>query len=139
MAANLNPVSKTMEKAVVVKLDEKSPIGIRTFTCSILEQVIHFHIVLMNKTAYVWVGVSGDVINMSVAMPTRFESVPTGTELLGSSLGTTATNMAKRLAKKTGQQVFVSCDIPNQDTDRMTPLIEKRILKEILPETTPSS
>ena len=46
-----------------------------------------------------------------MAMPTRFAEMPTSTALSG-ACGAGAESLARRLAKRTGEQWFVSCDFP---------------------------
>ncbi|XP_063779138.1 proteasome assembly chaperone 4 isoform X2 [Pseudophryne corroboree] len=58
------------------------------------------------------------------------DSVPLSTLILGDKSDTTSSSFAQRLAMKTKKQVFVSVNIPSNDSQLML-LIEKRIKEEM--------
>jgi hypothetical protein len=57
--------------------------------------------------------------------------MPTTVAVLGSGMADADCSMAQRLAKKTGKQIFVSCDLPT-DPNILILAVEKRILREIV-------
>jgi len=120
------------EAAVIEVLETPPSIGVKSFSQSVMGQELHFKLTLMDQCAHAWVGLDADLTNFAVAIPTRFEPIPSTAELLGSALDSSSTGMAQRLAKKSGMQFFVSCNIPmSQDSQKMLAIVEKRILKEI--------
>ena len=56
--------------------------------------------------------------------------MPATTAVLGSGQADTDCKLAQRLSKKTGKQIFVSCDLPT-DPPAVLLAVEKRILKEL--------
>nr|XP_034300422.1 proteasome assembly chaperone 4-like [Crassostrea gigas] len=98
------------------------------FSDKIMDTVVNFQVLKLKDSFYVWMGSSNKLGNVTVAMPTKFSSVPSGSVLLGPSDSHCLT-IAQRLAKKTGRQVFVSGTVDYNQL--MLPLIEKRIGQEL--------
>ncbi|XP_061184476.1 proteasome assembly chaperone 4-like [Saccostrea echinata] len=98
------------------------------FSDKIMEKVVHFQVLKLKESFYIWICTSNKLGNLAVAMQTKFSSIPSGAVLLGPADSHCFT-IAQRLAKKTGKQVFVSGSV---DYDQlMLPLIEKRIGQEL--------
>lgn len=57
--------------------------------------------------------------------------MPSTVAVMGSGMADTDCAMAQRLSKKTGLQIFASCDLP-KDPSAVVLAVEKRILKEIV-------
>lgn len=103
--------------------------SIHTFSDKIMDKLMHFQVIKLDDSFHVWIGqTSGKFGEMSVAMNTKFSSVPTASAIIGGT-DSPSVCMAQRLAKKTGKQVFVSCDFPYNQL--IQPLIEKRIGEEL--------
>lgn len=67
---------------------------------------------------------------LAVAMCSRFDSIPVCISLLADISEATSTGLARRLARRTSKQVFVSYDLSNTDSD-FTLLVENRIIEEM--------
>ncbi|OCT74445.1 proteasome assembly chaperone 4 [Xenopus laevis] len=111
---------------------ESSPraITLYNFSEKICEQLVHFHVMGMEDCFFLWVGLSPVLANLSMAMCSRFDSVPLSTLVFGDTSDIMSTSFAQRLAKKTKKQVFASVNIPTNESQLML-LIEKRIRQEM--------
>ncbi|XP_033218389.1 proteasome assembly chaperone 4-like [Belonocnema kinseyi] len=89
------------------------------------------HILKMEDSLYLWVGEkSKDIMDdFSLAFPSKYESQPVVTKLLGPVADTTSNNIAKRLAKKFGKPVYVSFNL--QADNLSLPGIEKSLHDEL--------
>ena len=88
---------------------------------------------IMDKSCFLWLSTPDNEPNlgsMSMAIPTRFDSMPTSTTLLGSD--DKGSEIAQRLSKRFNMQVFVSCNLPETYEDEMVQVSSKLvdILKE---------
>ncbi|XP_073534803.1 proteasome assembly chaperone 4 [Phyllobates terribilis] len=106
------------------------PISIHNFSEKISDRLVHFHVMSLQDCFFLWVGFSARLCNLSVAMCSRFDSMPLSSLILGDKSDTTSGSFAQRLAKKTKKQVFASVNIPTNDSQLML-LIEKRIKEEM--------
>ncbi|XP_063779137.1 proteasome assembly chaperone 4 isoform X1 [Pseudophryne corroboree] len=106
------------------------PITVHNFSEKICDRLIHFHVMGLEGCFFLWVGLSAGLCNLAVAMCSKFDSVPLSTLILGDKSDTTSSSFAQRLAMKTKKQVFVSVNIPSNDSQLML-LIEKRIKEEM--------
>eukprot|EP00048_Salpingoeca_helianthica_P010450 m.150401 g.150401 ORF g.150401 m.150401 type:complete len:121 (+) comp15082_c1_seq2:72-434(+) len=88
-------------------------------------------IIFMQNSLWVWMGAEGRLDALAMAMPSRFESTPIGTALVGEISDPTSKSIAQRLAKKTGCQCFVSCNFDSSDP-LIAAAMEKKVLEEIL-------
>lgn len=103
-------------------------LGVHTFQTEVMNQTVFFQVIKLCDSFHLWVGTSSNFGDMSVAMNTKFSSLPTGSVLIGQS-ESTSLPMAQRLSKRTGKQVFVSSSLP---FDRVIlPIVEKRIGEEL--------
>eukprot|EP00041_Stephanoeca_diplocostata_P024673 m.631894 g.631894 ORF g.631894 m.631894 type:complete len:129 (+) comp22574_c0_seq4:293-679(+) len=111
---------------------ESSGMSVKQFSVKYADTVtIHFHMISFSGGVYVWTGLSsGALLNFAVAIPTRFDDIPASTELLSSAVDTSSTLMAQRIAKRTGLQVFISCDLPSEPRGLQS-AVERRILQEL--------
>ncbi|XP_033113054.1 proteasome assembly chaperone 4-like isoform X1 [Anneissia japonica] len=100
------------------------------FSASLFEQLVHFYILQLNDSFLVWIGtVPQELTNLSVAMNSKFNKNVNFTTLLGDTADLTANTIAQRLAKKTGKQAFVSCNLPS--ISQLLPLVESRLMTEL--------
>ncbi|XP_026984061.1 proteasome assembly chaperone 4 isoform X4 [Sagmatias obliquidens] len=105
-------------------------VSLHNFSARLWEQLVHFHVMRLTDSLFLWVGATPHLRNLSVAMCTRYDPIPVSTALLGDVSDTTSTGLAQRLARKTSKQVFVSYNLPNTDSS-FTLLVENRIKEEM--------
>jgi len=78
------------------------------------ENVIHVHVLQLNKSALIWINSSEiSMKNLVVAMPTSFSKDSTSVNLLGDRSSATSCTLAQRLSTRTNQQIFVSINFPD--------------------------
>ncbi|XP_028912295.1 proteasome assembly chaperone 4-like [Ornithorhynchus anatinus] len=105
-------------------------ISLHNFSARLWEQLIHFHVMQLTDSLFLWVGAAPSLRNLAVAMCSRYDSIPLTTSLIGDASDTTSNSKAQRLARKTKKQVFVSYILQNTDCN-FTLLIENRIKEEM--------
>jgi hypothetical protein len=91
-------------------------------------------VMIMEKSCFLWISTPDDVPtlgSMSTAIPTRFDSMPISSALLGSD--DMSSEIAQRLSKRFNIQVFISCNLPETYEDDMVQINSK--LVDILKET----
>ena len=91
-----------------------------------------FLVYQMKESLVVWIGCQNDpsLKELSLAMSTNYEKTPTPIKLFGSVSSITSQALAVRLSKKLKKQVFVSCNVPEEDQAFLT-CVEKRLVEEI--------
>mmetsp|Transcript_42988 Transcript_42988/g.69752 ORF Transcript_42988/g.69752 Transcript_42988/m.69752 type:complete len:139 (-) Transcript_42988:654-1070(-) len=95
---------------------------------------VHFHILCLVESFFIWVGVSPPrLARMDAAFPAKFDPFPTTTTLFGKSTDDSSLALAGRLVKKFGKPFFVSLTLPPESS--MLPLVEKRLVQELQKET----
>lgn len=107
----------------------ESKFKVHTFSDTLLDQTVHFQVLKMKDSLYIWIGSSPELSSLAVAMCTRYDSVPSVANLLGSKADLNSSTLAQRLAKKTKKQCFVSYNVPTENM--MLSLVEQRINQEI--------
>ncbi|EDL98312.1 rCG44200, isoform CRA_b [Rattus norvegicus] len=105
-------------------------VSLHNFSARLWEQLVHFHVMRLTDSLFLWVGATPHLRNLAVAMCSRFDSIPVCTSLFGDTSDTTSTGLAQRLARKTSKQVFVSYNLSNTDSN-FTLLVENRIKEEM--------
>jgi hypothetical protein len=75
------------------------------------------NIIFLDKSCIVWIGEAESaptMENLIMSMPTRFETYPLSSMLLGNDVenDANATGISQRLSKKFSIQTFVSCSVP---------------------------
>ncbi|KAL4450043.1 hypothetical protein ABPG77_010712 [Micractinium sp. CCAP 211/92] len=97
------------------------------------EQQLFFQLVVLQRQIYAWVGTAPPrLTSLCLAVPTRLDPVPAATSLLPgpSAADEDLTSMAQRIAKRAGQPVALSVNLPaNQPL--MRAFAEKRLLQEL--------
>ncbi|XP_053520069.1 proteasome assembly chaperone 4 isoform X4 [Artibeus jamaicensis] len=134
------------------------PVSLHNFSARLWEQLVHFHVMRLTDSLFLWVGATPHLRNLAVAMCSRYsrgprwpgraqvplgdgalcslpgpeaeDSIPVSTSLLGDTSDTTSTGLAQRLARKTNKQVFVSYNLQNADSN-FALLVENRIKEEM--------
>ncbi|XP_071957420.1 proteasome assembly chaperone 4-like isoform X2 [Antedon mediterranea] len=101
------------------------------FSTTMFEKCVHFYVLQLHESFLVWIGtVPHELTNLSVAINSKFEkNTASTTTLLGDMADLSANSIAQRLAKKTGKQVFVSCNLPA--VGEFLPLVEARLMTEL--------
>ncbi|XP_076449618.1 proteasome assembly chaperone 4-like [Babylonia areolata] len=111
-------------------VDAAPQISVHNFSDMILGNQMFFHVIKLSESFHICIGSSPVLKNMAVAMQTKYDKgTASGSILFGDTSDPVSLNMAQKLAKRTGKQVFVSCSVP-YDQNQL-PLIEKRISEEI--------
>uniref|UniRef100_A0A8C6CGV6 Proteasome assembly chaperone 4 n=1 Tax=Moschus moschiferus TaxID=68415 RepID=A0A8C6CGV6_MOSMO len=105
-------------------------VSLHNFSARLWEQLVHFHVMRLTDSLFLWVGATPHLRNLAVAMCTRYDSIPLSTALLGDTSDTMSTGLAQRLARKTSKQVFVSYNLPNTSSS-FELLVENRIKEEM--------
>lgn len=105
---------------------EEPVIGVKEFSASILGQSVQFQVIRMQQSFFLWAGTRPGFKSLAVAMQTRLDDRPISTHLLGSATNVASSSLAKKLAKATNCQCFVSTDITNPSVYLAT---EQHLLK----------
>ncbi|XP_055964462.1 proteasome assembly chaperone 4 [Sorex fumeus] len=105
-------------------------VSLHNFSARLWEQLVHFHVMRLTDSLFLWVGATPHLRNLAVAMCSRFDSVPVATSLFGDASDPASAGLAQRLARKTRKQVFVSYNLPTADSG-FTLLVENRIKEEM--------
>ncbi|KAF2905367.1 hypothetical protein ILUMI_00816 [Ignelater luminosus] len=108
-----------------------STFKLHVFTAEIVDRKIIFQVIKMLESVFISINYSNGLYfnDLSLAMLNRYDKVPMTTQLLGDFSESSSKNMAMRVSKKLGKNVYVSCNI---DNDRMSlPFVEKRLYEEI--------
>ncbi|CAL4061736.1 unnamed protein product [Meganyctiphanes norvegica] len=100
------------------------------FCSDIGERTIYYHLLHMSGSVYAWVGTEqANMGSMVTALATRVGPPASATLLGPSSVGSHAwSQVAQRLHSRTGQQVLLSVNLPNDD---VLPQVEQRLLEEL--------
>ncbi|KAG2217198.1 hypothetical protein INT45_005407 [Circinella minor] len=101
-----------------------------------ITEAIHFQLVQMNKSMFIWVGKQqSNMKDLSIAMPpTGSQSIASVTTVLGQDISEQSRNLGRRLGSKYQQQFFISLDIGNQD-EMLMAFVEKKLselIKKVL-------
>ncbi|KAJ3196890.1 hypothetical protein HDU67_003909 [Dinochytrium kinnereticum] len=98
----------------------------------ILGKQVYFHLMLMQKSIFVWVGIStstagqakspsiGALKGLNLAVPTKFERMASVTNLIPQGLNDPSEQISQHLATKFKRPIFLSCDLqvdPLEDID----------------------
>ncbi|KAK7802295.1 hypothetical protein U0070_012817 [Myodes glareolus] len=105
-------------------------VSLHNFSARLWEQLIHFHVMRLTDSLFLWVGATPHLRNLAVAMCSRYDPIPVCTSLFGDTSDATSSGLAQRLARKTSKQVFVSYNLSNTDSN-FTLLVENRIKEEM--------
>ncbi|XP_063489080.1 proteasome assembly chaperone 4 isoform X2 [Symphalangus syndactylus] len=81
-------------------------VSLHNFSARLWEQLVHFHVMRLTDSLFLWVGATPHLRNLAVAMCSRYDSIPVSTSLLGDTSDTTSTGLAQRLAKPLYQPIF---------------------------------
>lgn len=109
----------------------KSNFEIHNFGTEIAETPVHFQVLKMDNSLFIWIGSWTDPTfsDLGMALNSSYDRLPLFTRLMGSNTDMTSLNIACRLSKKLERAVFVSYNLPS---DRLIlPAVEKRLQEEV--------
>ena len=98
-------------------------------SCTVIGNVI-----ILKDSCFVWIGSQDSEPAMSslvTAMPTRFDSVPISTTLIQGEEDFSG-DMAVRLSKRLGIQLFVSCNLSNNFVTELS-AVDRYLVNFLLP------
>uniref|UniRef100_A0ABI7ZN38 Proteasome assembly chaperone 4 n=1 Tax=Felis catus TaxID=9685 RepID=A0ABI7ZN38_FELCA len=72
-------------------------VSLHNFSARLWEQLVHFHVMRLTDSLFLWVGATPHLRNLAVAMCNRYDSIPVSTSLLGDTSDTTSSGLAQRL------------------------------------------
>ncbi|XP_030886448.1 proteasome assembly chaperone 4 isoform X2 [Mirounga angustirostris] len=72
-------------------------VSLHNFSARLWEQLVHFHVMRLTDSLFLWVGATPHLRNLAVAMCNRYDSIPVSTSLLGDTSDTTSAGLAQRL------------------------------------------
>ncbi|XP_069880754.1 proteasome assembly chaperone 4 isoform X4 [Dipodomys merriami] len=75
-------------------------VSLHNFSARLWEQLVHFHVMRLTDSLFLWVGATPHLRSLAVAMCSRYDSIPVCTSLFGDTSDTTSTGLAQRLAEK---------------------------------------
>ncbi|XP_032105964.1 LOW QUALITY PROTEIN: proteasome assembly chaperone 4 [Sapajus apella] len=83
-------------------------VSLHNFSARLWEQLVHFHVMRLTDSLFLWVGATPHLRNLAVAMCSRYDSIPVSTSLLGDTSDTTSTGLAQRLGL--GGETGLACE-----------------------------
>ncbi|PNI62997.1 PSMG4 isoform 4 [Pan troglodytes] len=105
-------------------------VSLHNFSARLWEQLVHFHVMRLTDSLFLWVGATPHLRNLAVAMCSRYDSIPSwpagdgeaavcpvllfqdsipvSTSLLGDTSDTTSTGLAQRLGL--GGKTGLACE-----------------------------
>ncbi|KAF0700924.1 Aste57867_8572 [Aphanomyces stellatus] len=101
-----------------------------------VDQKFNVQIWLLPNACFVWIGLDGSPArmgSMSTAVKTRYDPLPLASSLIGGSGDEVEQQMAQRLVLRTGKQVFVSCNLPEDDME-LCAFVERQIVARLREE-----
>ncbi|KAG6431324.1 hypothetical protein SASPL_109403 [Salvia splendens] len=94
--------------------------------------LLHFQIIRLQKQIYVWIGCnSASFGHLYAALPTRPSNAVGVTSLIGGSSDNTGSGIARRLVLKTGLNVVLACNLPNNNP-MLEASAEKKLLQKLI-------
>ncbi|KAE9084168.1 hypothetical protein PF010_g20940 [Phytophthora fragariae] len=102
---------------------------------SLLDQSYLVQIWLLSNCVFVWMGSAADkprLGSLSTAIATRYSPMPLITSIVGAP-EMEEQQIAQRLARRTGRQCFVSCQLPDH-LPELFAYVEKQITKRLAKE-----
>eukprot|EP01117_Protostelium_nocturnum_P016290 TRINITY_DN6412_c0_g1_i2.p1 TRINITY_DN6412_c0_g1~~TRINITY_DN6412_c0_g1_i2.p1 ORF type:complete len:145 (+),score=42.63 TRINITY_DN6412_c0_g1_i2:66-500(+) len=131
-----DPVSKlfgsvNVNEGIEILETNSSTLKSHQFSEIYLEHPIHFLVLELKESFYVWIGDTSLANNLSLAMKTNYSSEPsTSNIILGSIKSDFETQMAQHLAKRFGKPFFVSSGLATQDPIFQS-FAEARVFREM--------
>ncbi|KAG9400350.1 proteasome (prosome, macropain) assembly chaperone 4 [Aphanomyces cochlioides] len=125
---------ETMMEAL--RVEERTSTRILDFDGEFVDQHFSVQIWLLANACFVWIGLDSTSVSlgsMSTAVKTKYDPLPLASSLIGGG-SEIEQQMAQRLVLRTGRQVFVSCNLPDDDMD-LGAFIERAIIKRLNQES----
>lgn len=99
--------------------------------CSPLQNVVaHYYVIQLKDSYFLWIGSAPSKFsNLSLALLTKYNSVPTTTNIMGDISDVNSSSLAQKLSRKCKKAVFVSYNLPADP--ELLPLVENRLFEEI--------
>ncbi|XP_052584542.1 proteasome assembly chaperone 4 isoform X3 [Peromyscus californicus insignis] len=72
-------------------------VSLHNFSARLWEQLVHFHVMRLTDSLFLWVGATPQLRNLAVAMCSRYDPIPVCTSLFGDTSDTTSSGLAQRL------------------------------------------
>ncbi len=115
--------------------DQDSYHGIREFRFQevALDVLVFFQILVMNRSYFVWIGSSAgsfDMLDLSMASST--DVLPVSTSLIGNDSDTVGLALSNKLAMKLKTQVYVSFNLPGNQSALLQEL-ERILFLKLIP------
>lgn len=98
------------------------------FTADVLDAAYAFRVLKMNQSIFIYVGQNDNESFDELAMAVPVQDF-VGTTIIGTQYGCDSQELAQQITKRLKKQVFVSCNIPSNNTIRL--LLVKRLTEEI--------
>lgn len=118
--------SSSDDTATITKVDSRwKP---HYFTAEISESMYAFRVIKMNQSLFIYIGQMENESLDEMAMAVPVEDCAS-TTIIGTQYGCDSQELAQQFTRRLKKQVFVSCNIPSNNTIRL--LIVKRIAEEI--------
>jgi len=115
--------------AVAVDL-QKPQLLMHNFSAKLLEQFIHFQIIFMKGSLFIWIGEQlPKTHDLSVSLVSNMDSVPSLSTLMGDH-ESPGNSISQRIAKQYQVVTFVSYNAPNSQR-YLDALVEKRLVREL--------
>mmetsp|Transcript_18629 Transcript_18629/g.44504 ORF Transcript_18629/g.44504 Transcript_18629/m.44504 type:complete len:110 (-) Transcript_18629:1149-1478(-) len=90
------------------------------FSAEGLDSVVHFHVVLLPRHCFVWLGLAdAKFSDLNAAIPTPYDEIPSCSNLMGASSSGEGFMLAQRLSLSLKMPVLCSYNLP-----RNSPLLQ---------------
>ncbi|CAG0895834.1 unnamed protein product [Cyprideis torosa] len=109
---------------------EESGVAVHSFTAALGDTRLHFYVLKLQDSFLIWVGHGSGFHDLSSAMLTRYSTTPVSTQIMGATESMVSQNIATRLSKRSGKQVFFSLNCSIQ-SPQIAAWAESRIVQEM--------
>ncbi|WCJ23219.1 hypothetical protein M5689_005258 [Euphorbia peplus] len=102
------------------------------FTEIVNDVALHFQIIRLPKQIYAWVSSNSCKFgHLYAAAPTRPNNTPSVSCLLGGTSDNVGSGIARRLVLKTGLNILLACNIPN-NTPMLEASAERKLVEKLI-------
>ncbi|GFT41278.1 proteasome assembly chaperone 4 [Trichonephila clavipes] len=110
---------------------EESLLKTHTFTDTLLDCHVTFHIIKMKDSLFLWIGDQGNFNSLAVAMETPYTTLPVASCLMGFSEDEYSCSLASQLSERLKMQVFASYNLSKNDSNFVY-IVVQRLMQEII-------
>ncbi|XP_043226059.1 proteasome assembly chaperone 4-like [Amphibalanus amphitrite] len=103
-------------------------LGTHSFNCRHQSSIVHCQVLRLADSFFLWLADSPSFQQLAVGMPRGPEAV--SSLLLNQGVRGQSDQLASRLARRTGKQVFVSCNVNLEDA-ALRQALEARVVEEL--------